>query len=285
MENIELKILLSKKMGFCFGVKKSVDLAKKATETSNGKVYMLGPIINNPQVLEYFLKKGVKVVDSLNKIPEKSTVITRAHGISPSVLNQSLKKKLSIIDTTCPYVKKVQKIAVYLNKNGYCLVIFGDKIHSEIVSLLDVVNNNAIVIDSFSEIEKISKRKKIGFISQTTKNIYNFQKLSSALLDKTEELRIFNTICKATTERQKSVLKLAMQVDIMVVIGGSKSANTFRLAEICKNQGVKTYHIETKDQMKYEWIRPEAKVGIASGASTPDWVINEVITRLKEWYA
>jgi len=272
-------------MGFCFGVKKSVELAKKAIETSNEKVYMLGPIINNPQVLEYFLQKGVKVVDSLNKIPEKSTVITRAHGISPSILNQSLKKRLCIIDTTCPYVKKVQKIAVYLNKNGYYLVIFGDRIHPEIVSLLDVVNNNAIVVNSFSEIEKITKRKKIGFISQTTKNIYNFQKLSSALLDKTEELRIFNTICKATTERQKSVLKLAMQVDIMLVIGGSKSANTFRLAEICKNQGVKTYHIETKDQMKYEWFRPEAKVGIASGASTPDWVINEVITRLKEWYA
>ncbi len=280
-----MKIILSKKMGFCFGVKKSVELAKKAIVTSNGKVYMLGPIINNPQVLEYFLKKGVKVVDSLNKIPEKSTVITRAHGISPSVLNQTLKKKLSIIDTTCPYVKKVQEIAAYLNKNGYYLVIFGDRIHPEIVSLLDVVDNNAIVIDSFSEIKKISKRKKIGFISQTTKNIYDFKKLSFALLDKTEELRVFNTICKATTERQRSVLELAKQVDIMIVIGGSKSANTSRLAEICQNQGVKTYHIETKNQIQYEWFHPEDKVGIASGASTPDWVINEVIMELRDWYA
>lgn len=280
-----MKIILSKKMGFCFGVKKSVELAKKAIVTSNGKVYMLGPIINNPQVLEYFKKEGAKVVDNLNKIPEKSTVITRAHGISPSVLNQTLKKKLSIIDTTCPYVKKVQEIAAYLNKNGYYLVIFGDRIHPEIVSLLDVVDNNAIVIDSFSEIKKISKRKKIGFISQTTKNIYDFKKLSFALLDKTEELRVFNTICKATTERQRSVLELAKQVDIMIVIGGSKSANTSRLAEICQNQGVKTYHIETKIQIQYEWFHPEDKVGIASGASTPDWVINEVIMKLRDWYA
>lgn len=285
MKNDKLKIILSKKMGFCFGVRKSVDLAKKDIETSKGKVYMLGPIINNPQVLECFKKEGVKVVYRLDEIPEKSTVITRAHGVSPLVLHQALKKKLSIINTTCPYVKKVQEIATYLNKNGYFIVIFGDKIHPETLSLLDVIQNNALVIDNISEIREIACQKKIGFISQTTKNIYDFKKLSSALIDKTEELRIFNTICKATTERQRSVLELAKQVDIMVVIGGSKSANTSRLAEICQNQGVKTYQIETKNQMKYEWFHPEDKVGIASGASTPDWVINEVIMKLRDWYS
>ncbi|GAI07140.1 unnamed protein product, partial [marine sediment metagenome] len=185
----------------------------------------------------------------------------------------------------CPYVKKVQEIAAYLNKNGYYIVIFGDKIHPEILSLLDLIHNNAIVVNTISEIREISYQKKIGFISQTTKNIYDFKKLSFALLDKTEELRVFNTICKATTERQRSVLELAKQVDIMIVIGGNKSANTSRLAEICQNQGVKTYHIETKNQMKYEWFHPEDKVGIASGASTPDWVINEVIMKLRDWYA
>ncbi len=272
-------------MGFCFGVKKSVDLAKKNIETSEGKIYMLGPIINNPQVIEYFKKEGAKVVNDLDEIPEKSTVITRAHGVSPLVLHQALKKKLSIINTTCPYVKKVQEIAAYLNKNGYYIVIFGDKIHPEILSLLDVIHNNAIVVSTISEIREISYQKKIGFISQTTKNIYDFKKLSFALLDKTEELRVFNTICKATTERQRSVLELAKQVDIMIVIGGNKSANTSRLAEICQNQGAKTYHIETKNQMKYEWFHPEDKVGIASGASTPDWVINEVIMKLRDWYA
>jgi len=284
VENNKLKIILSKKMGFCFGVKKSVELAKKTIKIKDGKVYMLGPIINNPQVLEYFKKEGVKVVDRLDEIPEKSTVITRAHGISPFVLYEALQKRLSITDTTCPYVRKVQEIAAYLNKNGYFIVILGDKMHPEILGLLDVVHNNALVIDSVSEIREITWQKKIGFISQTTKNIYDFKKLSSDLLDKTEELRIFNTICKATIERQKSVLKLAKQVDIMVVIGGSKSANTSRLAEICQNQGVKTYHIETKDQMKYDWFNPCDKVGITSGASTPDWVIDEIIKKLKEWY-
>jgi len=279
-----LKIILSKEIGFCFGVEKSVNIAKKILKENKKRVYMLGPIIHNPQVIENFKKDGVKIVDKIEEVPEKSTVITRAHGVSHSILHQALEKKLSIVDTTCPYVRKVQKIAEYLNKNNYFVIIFGDKMHPEILSLLDIINNKALVVDNVAEIRKIKYQKKIGFISQTTKNIYNFKKLSSKLLDKTEELRIFNTICKATTERQKSVIKLAKRVDIMVVIGGRKSANTSRLVEICHNQGVKTYHIETKDQMKYEWFHPEDNVGIASGTSTPDWAINEVINKLKEWY-
>jgi len=279
-----MKIILSKKMGFCFGVKKSVNLAKNILKERKDNLYMLGSIINNPQVIEYFTKKGVKIEDNLDEIPEESTVITRAHGISPTMLNQAYRKRLSVVDTTCPYVKKVQKIAYYLYKKDYFIVIYGDKKHHEILSLLDTVQNNALVINSISEVEKITTKKKICFISQTTKNIYDFYKLSYALLNKTEELRIFNTICKSTTERQKSALELAKKVDVMLVIGGKESANTTRLAEIGKNQGVKTYHIETKNQLKYKWFRPEDKVGITSGASTPDWVTNEIIDKLKEWY-
>ena len=280
----KLKIILSKKMGFCFGVKKSVNLAKNALKARKDNLYMLGSIINNPQVIEYFTKKGIKIVDNLDEVPEESTVITRAHGISPTMLKQAYQKKLSVVDTTCPYVKKVQKIARNLKEKNYFIVIYGDKKHPEILSLLDTVQNNALVINSISEVEKITTKEKICFISQTTKNIYDFYKLSSALLNKAEELRIFNTICKSTTERQKSALELAKEVDVMLVIGGKESANTTRLAEIGKNQGVKTYHIETKNQLKYKWFRPEDKVGITSGASTPDWVTNEVIDKLKEWY-
>jgi 4-hydroxy-3-methylbut-2-enyl diphosphate reductase len=280
----KLKIILSKKMGFCFGVKKSVNLAKNALKARKDNIYMLGSIINNPQVIEYFTKKGVKITDNLNEIPEESTVVTRAHGISPKMLKRAYQRKLSVVDTTCPYVKKVQKIAHYLYEKDYFIVIYGDKKHPEVLSLLDTVQNNALVINSILDAEKIPTKKKIGFISQTTKNIYDFYKLASALLNKTEELRIFNTICKSTTERQKSVLELANEVDVMLVIGGKESANTTRLAEISKNQGVKTYHIETKNQLKYKWFHPKEKVGITSGASTPDWITNEVIDKLKEWY-
>lgn len=280
----KLKIILSKKMGFCFGVKKSVNLAKNALKARRNNLYMLGSIINNPQIIEYFTKEGIKIADNLDEVPEKSTVITRAHGISPTMLKQAYRKKLSVVDTTCPYVKKVQKIARNLKEKNYFIVIYGDKKHPEILSLLDTVQNNALVINSISEVEKITTKGKICFISQTTKNIYDFYKLSFALLNKAEELRIFNTICKSTTERQKSALELAKKVDVMLVIGGKESANTTRLAEIGKNQGVKTYHIETKSQIKYKWFHPEDKVGITSGASTPDWVTNEVIDKLKEWY-
>ena len=279
-----MKIILSKKMGFCFGVKKSVDLAKNALKEKKDNLYMLGSIINNPQVIKYFTKEGVKLVDNLDEIPEESTVITRAHGISPKMLKKAYQKKLSVVDTTCPYVKKVQKIAQYLHKKNYFIVVYGDKKHPEVLSLLDTIQNDALVINSIIDTEKMITKKKIAFISQTTKNIYNFYELASALLNKTEELRIYNTICKSTTERQKSVLELSNEVDVMLVIGGKESANTTRLAEISKKQGVKTYHIETKNQLKYKWFHPEDKVGITSGASTPDWITNEVIDKLKEWY-
>jgi 4-hydroxy-3-methylbut-2-enyl diphosphate reductase len=271
-------------MGFCFGVKKSVDLAKNALKEKKDNLYMLGSIINNPQVIKYFTKEGVKLVDNLDEIPEESTVITRAHGISPKMLKKAYQKKLSVVDTTCPYVKKVQKIAQYLHKKNYFIVVYGDKKHPEVLSLLDTIQNDALVINSIIDTEKMITKKKIAFISQTTKNIYNFYELASALLNKTEELRIYNTICKSTMERQKSVLELSNEVDVMLVIGGKESANTTRLAEISKKQGVKTYHIETKNQLKYKWFHPEDKVGITSGASTPDWITNEVIDKLKEWY-
>jgi len=284
MEKSKLKIILSPKMGFCFGVKKSVNLAKDTIKKRKNDVYMLGSIINNPQVIEYFKKRGAKIVNNLGEVPEESVIITRAHGISPLLLHQAYQKRLSVIDTTCPYVKKVQEIAGYLYKNGYFIVIFGDKKHPEILSVLNLIQNNALVVSSFYEIEKIKQQKKIGFISQTTKNIYDFKKLLPALLNKTEELRIFNTICKATIERQKSTLELAKKVDVMIVIGGKESANTSRLAEICKKQGVKTYHIETENQIKYEWFHPDDRIGITSGASTPNWVTNKVINKLKKEY-
>ena len=279
-----MKILLSKKMGFCFGVKKSIVMANKTIIKEKGTVYMLGPIIHNPQVIKDYQQRGVKVVHNLDQIPVGSKIITRAHGISSKVRKLAENKKLTVIDTTCPNVKKLQEIASFLNKNKYFLIIFGDKKHPEILSILEMVNHNALVIEKPSEIAGVSPNKKIGFISQTTKNIYSFKKLASHLLEKTKELRIFNTICPATMERQESAFELSKQVDVMLVIGGKMSANTSRLAEICKNQGVKTYHIETKTQLKQEWFCKNDRVGISSGASTPDYLTNEIIKQLEDWY-
>lgn len=279
-----MKIILSNEIGFCFGVKNAVEIAGKVLDTGNQQVYMLGSIIHNPQVIDMFQKKGVKIASSIQEIPEGSTVITRAHGASYSILQEATKKKLKVINTTCPYVKKVQEIAEYLKKNGYFLVIFGERKHPEITSILDIIHQNALVVEQISDLNKIKYRQKIGLISQTTKNINDFKKLFFYLLEKTEELRIFNTICKATTKRQVSVLELSKKVDIMLVIGGKESANTSRLVEICRNQGVKTFHLERKEELNREWFKPQDSIGITSGASTPDWVFKEVIEKIKEWY-
>ena len=278
-----MKIILAKEIGFCSGVKNSVNLTKTVLKTDKKRIYMLGPIVHNLQVIEMLQKEGVKIVDSIEEIPEGSTVITRAHGVSPSILQEALTKKLNIINTTCPYVKKAQEIAKYLNEEGYLVIIFGDKRHPEISNMLDIIHNNALVVDNIAEIREIKFQKKIGLLSQTTKNFSNFRELSSNLLDKTEELRIFNTICKATIKRQKNARELAKVVDIMLVIGGKESANTSRLVEICRQQGVKTYHLETKGQLEYTWFHPEDRVGITSGTSTPDWSINEIVEQLEKW--
>ena len=279
-----MKILLSKKMGFCFGVRKSIDLADKTIAKSEKDVYMLGPIIHNPRVIEDYQDRGVKLVNDIKQVPDKSTVITRAHGISPAISKTAKNKKITLIDTTCSNVKKLQEIALFLKKNHYSLIIYGDNKHPEILSVLEMVDHDAIVINEIDDVKGVNQCKKIGFISQTTKNIFDFKKLACQLLEKTKELRIFNTICPATMERQQSISELSMQVDIMLVIGGKKSANTSRLAKICKNQGVKTYHIETKAQLRREWFTKDDRVGISSGASTPDYLTNEIIQQLEEWY-
>lgn len=279
-----MKIILSKEIGFCFGVKKAVEIAQKVLVTDNQEVYMLGCLIHNPQVMEMFQKKGAKIAYNIQEIPENSTIITRAHGVSPSELQEAAKKRLKVINTICPYVKKVQEVAKYLATNNYFIVIFGDKKHPEIKAIMDTIYQNAEVIEQVNDLKEMKYHKKIGLISQTTKNINDYKKISFYLLEKTEELRIFNTICKATTKRQASALELSSQVDIMLVIGGKESANTSRLVEICRNQGVKTQHIERTEELDYQWFKPQYTVGITSGASTPDWVIEEVINKIREWY-
>jgi len=277
-------ILLSKKMGFCLGVKKSIELANKTIKNKNTMIYMYGPIIHNPRIIKDYQKKGVKIINDFSKIPDGSTVITRAHGISPARCMEAKNRKINLIDTTCPNVKKLQKIATYLYEKQYFIIIYGDKNHPEISSVMEMVNHHALIVNQTAEIIDINQKKKIGIISQTTKNMHDFKKMASFLVDKTKELRIFNTICPATMERQESVYDLSKNVDVMVIIGGKNSANTSRLAEICKNQGVKTYHVEEKNQLKRDWFSKNDRVGIGSGASTPDYLTKEIIQQLKEWY-
>ena len=279
-----MKVKLSKHRGFCFGVSRGVALAEKTLSShKNINVYSIGPLIHNPQVVKQLAKKGLKVIENLKGI-KKGIVIISCHGTSPVVLENIKKNRLKLVDATCPFVKRPQLIARSLEESGYLVIIVGDKKHSEVRSLLSFAKNKAIVVSSEEEASRLRiKNKKIGIIAQTTQSEEIFNKIVSIILkNKGFEVRIFNTICDDAAKRQEKAKRLAKQVDVMLVIGGKASANTKRLAMVCKNACNNVYHIETSHQLKPKWCKYKSSVGITSGASTPDWVVDEVVKKIKK---
>ncbi len=268
------KIELARYSGFCFGVRRAIKLAQDAVK-SKKTIYSLGPLIHNRQEVERLRKKGIHIVENLSEI-KSGTLIIRSHGIHPRLVKEAKKKGLSIIDATCPFVKKVQELTTLLQKEGYRVIVVGEKNHPEILALPGVK-----VIEKVSDVEKMRTSKKLGVVSQTTQTIENLTEVVAALVKKTSELRAFNTICGATARRQKEAYNMAHRCDLMLVIGGYNSANTRRLAEICKRTGTETHHIETPDQIKPSWLKGKRKIGVTAGASTPNWIIRKVMRKLK----
>jgi len=283
----EKKILVASNSGFCFGVKRAVNKANQLLkEIQNDNIYMLGEIIHNPQVISEFELKGVHLVQDVSQVPFHKYLITRAHGISYHERQLAKQHDIKLIDTTCPYVKKLHQIADLLRKENYQIIVFGDINHPEIKSLLSYNNVNAKVFQTIDDIKDYSFRNKIkiGLISQTTKDKDEFKQIIAKIFENVEELRIFNTICRATSLRQNSTKKLAKKVDLMIVVGGLNSANTTRLAQLSKKIGVETYHIETAKEIKKTWFKEKNKIGITSGASTPDYITENVINRIKKLF-
>lgn len=280
-----MEIYKADHIGFCFGVKRAVKRANQLLkEVQNDDIYMLGEIIHNPQVIMDFKKKGVRIVQDISQVPFHKYLIARAHGISSSEIKLAKQRDINLIDTTCPYVKKLHQITDILRKENYQIIVFGDINHPEIKSLLSYININVKVIQSVNEIKRYHPTGigKIGLISQTTKDFIQYKQIVTEIFEHADELRIFNTICKATRLRQESTRKLAEKVDLMIVVGGLNSANTTRLAHLSKQIGVKTYHIETEKQVQNEWFKRNQKIGVTSGASTPDYITENVIKRIKK---
>jgi len=277
-----LETITAEEAGFCFGVQRAVDIAIEAVKNhENNDVYTLGPIIHNPQVVEKLENLGVKSIDSIDEI-EQGVIIIRSHGVEPKILDKAKEKGLHIIDATCPYVKNAQKYAAKLVEEGYQTFIYGDKDHPEVKGIYGATNKKATIINSKDELLNKKINDKIGFVAQTTKSPVSYKELISEVIIKTNELKVFNTICNTTEIRQNSALNLAKKVDVMFVIGGHNSANTNRLAEICRKTKTPTYHIETSEEIDPNWIAEKEKIGITAGASTPDWLIKEVIEFMKE---
>jgi (E)-4-hydroxy-3-methyl-but-2-enyl pyrophosphate reductase len=277
-----MKVFLVKKAGFCFGVKRAIKLAFDVATKKNEKVYTWGPLIHNPQVVEDLKEKGVYPVEDLRKI-RKGTLIIRSHGIHPKILERIKKKKIEVVDATCPFVKKAQKEATLLSEQGYQVVVVGEADHPEVQGIRGYVDGSVLIINHNHMSKNLSHFKKLGVIAQTTLNIDAFKHVIGELVEKADELKVCNTICHATARAQKATLKLASSMDMMIVVGGHNSANTTRLARLCQRIGTPTHHIETARELRRGWFKGKSRVGVTGGASTPDWLIQEVVEGIRKY--
>lgn len=277
-----MEIELSEKIGFCFGVRRAVKIAEDTLSRKNShKVYSLGPIIHNPQVVKDLSRKGLSVAKDLKNI-NKGILVIRSHGMVPSLMEIAKKKKMELVDATCPFVKKAQKIAGQLKKKGYKIIIVGDKKHPEVRTLVEYSGKGAVVIENKKEAK--SKRinsGRVAVIAQTTQHAGNFNDIVNELLKKNIfEFKVFNTICSDASKRQREAQALARKSDGVIVIGGKDSANTRRLAETCTKES-DVVHIETSSELNPGWLSNKRKIAIVSGASTPDWIIKDVVKKIK----
>lgn len=268
-----LKVIRAKVLGFCFGVKRAVELAKKHP----GRLNTLGPLIHNPQEVERLAKLGKTPVENLDQVTEK-TILIRAHGVPNFIIEQAKKLGLNIIDATCPFVKKAQALSQQLEKTGHQVIIIGQPKHAEVVGIVGNLKN-PVVIETLEQAKKLGQYKKLGVIAQTTSNTKLVEEMVAELKNHTESFKSWETICQATEEHQSAVRELAPKVDLMIVVGGKSSGNTTRLFQICREYGP-AYHIETAAELKSEWFKNCRTIGLTAGASTPDWIINEVEQKL-----
>lgn len=275
-----MKVVLAESAGFCYGVRRALDTVLRASETSRKPMFTLGPLIHNPQVIEKLESQGIKSVRDISEVPSGSIIVMPSHGVPRHVMEAATASNLDIIDLTCPFVSKVHRHAESLRKQGYQVIVLGDKGHTELRGIMSVAGDNAISVSDVGELAQHDLEDKVGVVAQTTQTIDRYQRLVSDLAKAAYEVRSYNTICHATTDRQKASLVTAESVDVMLVVGGRNSANTRRLTEICTEQGVPTYHVEVAGEIDAGWFEGNSVVGITAGASTPDWIISEVVERV-----
>jgi len=279
-----MKIEIAKNAGFCFGVKRALALIEDNIKKIKKPISMYGHLVHNEEVIKRLLAKGIKVIDNLEKI-RRGTLIITAHGLSPKIKGKLLKRKgLNLVDTTCPKVLLVQNLAKLLHKQEKQVLVFGDVDHQEVKGIKGAADDQAIVFSSEKEFKKINldQKKKYGLVVQTTKDFEEFKKLEKKIKKKIKDIKIFNTICQATRQRQSEVRELSRKHDLILIIGSRTSANTTRLYEISQSINPDTYFVGTSQELKGRWFKDKKSIGITAGASTPDWIINEVVQRVQD---
>ena len=287
-----MEIKKAEHMGFCFGVKNAVDCAVKALD-EEGKIYSYGEIIHNKDVVNKLANKGLVVIDdketeghlekSIDNIDAK--LLIRSHGVSKNIIDTLNENNIEYIDATCPKVKNIHRIVNKYSSDGYEIIIVGDSTHPEVIGIIGWVNGKYHTVNNIDEIKTLSidREKKYCLVCQTTFNNNIFKEIVEFLNGNDyTNIVVHNTICDATIKRQESCINIAANSDVMLVVGGKNSSNTKKLYELCKEKCEKTFLIENYREIPYKYIDKNTKIGITAGASTPDWVIEEVIQYVRE---
>lgn len=275
-----MNIEIAKDAGFCFGVKRALDKIKNIKGNST---YVYGKLIHNPQVIRNLEKKGIITISETKELPKKCTIVITAHGVSDNRIDDFLNHGFQVKDLTCPLVKNVHEITKKAEKDGYRIIIFGDKEHIEVKGIAGNLHD-PIIISNPDELKDIEEDRKYLLVSQTTQNVQIFNNLAGRLKNRFSNVEVVDTICLPTKARQKSAAELAKNSDIMIVIGGKISANTQKLAKRC-SEITETHHIETEEELKKEWFKDKMNVGITAGASTPDDIIEDVYDWIKNEFS
>ena len=272
-----MKIERAQSYGFCFGVKRAIKIAE---ENRNSATY--GPLIHNAKEIERLRKDyQVALTEDLGSFRPGDTAVIRTHGIPKQELNALHRRNVNVVDATCPYVTKPQQICEEMSEAGYDIVIFGDENHPEIRGVKSYAKNGAYVVLSVEELQQIPLKEHIAVVAQTTRKVEEFLKITAYLIARHKEVRVFNTICNATFENQDAVRELSQHTDVMIIIGGKNSSNTKQLHSIAQAHCLDSHHIESAEDIEPLWFEGKAHCGISAGASTPDWIINDVIARIE----
>lgn len=277
-----MKINLAKSAGFCFGVKRAIDIAFKTIE-SGAKVYMLGDIVHNEDVIKRITQAGIKKIKKLS--PDKNkALLLRAHGTGADIIKKASKLGYTIVDATCPMVKEIHKIAKTMEEKGYKIIIIGDKKHDEVHGIMGQLKTKVIIIDDIKNIplRQIKQINRAAIVAQSTQNTEKVIKIVKALRPYISDLKFFNTICRPTRIKQEEIKKMPNANDIMIVIGSKTSANTKRLYEIAKSLNRRTFWIQAKKEIRPEWFRQVKNIGVTAGASTPDSTIVDIVNYIRQ---
>ena len=273
-----LNVTIANHAGFCFGVKRAIQIVSEQVKKTN-PIYTLGPLIHNPPEVNRLESLGIYNINNQD-VAGSCPIVIRTHGIKKEVKENLINSDNLIIDATCPHVKYLIDVVSLAKKEEYTTVIMGDKNHPEVDAASSYANYNTIIINSPKQLLQIKKNCKLVLCAQTTQHNKEFSELVKEAVLRFKEIRVFNTICKATEERQNSVLKLAKNSNIVIIVGGKNSANTKRLVELSLSIQTRTYLIESCEELKKEWFKDNENIGITAGASTPEWMINRVVDSL-----